>query len=119
MITITDQAAHKVKEMLTNEEEPEALYLRVGVTHGGCTGFSYGMGFDTDKTTADLEFDEQGIRILIDNESRLLLNGTIIDYKESMMGGGFSITNPNATATCGCGSSFRTAEQAGKPDDDC
>lgn len=117
MITITEQAAHKVKEMLADEENQEALYLRVGVTHGGCSGLSYGMGFDTDKTESDLELDQQGLRVLIDKESQPLLSGTIIDYKESMMGGGFSITNPNATATCGCGSSFKTAEESGKPED--
>ena len=117
MITITEQAAHKVKEMLAEEENPESLYLRVGVQHGGCSGFSYGMGFDTDKTEADFELDQQGLRVLIDKESEPLLIGTIIDYKESMMGGGFSITNPNATATCGCGSSFRTASETGKPEE--
>lgn len=116
MVTITEQAAHKVKEMMADEENSENLYLRIGVVHGGCSGFSYGMGFDSDKTDTDLELDQQGIRVLIDKESKPLLEGTIIDYKESMMGGGFSITNPNAIATCGCGSSFRTATDEGKPE---
>lgn len=117
MITITEQAAHKVRAMLADEEQPESLYLRVGVQHGGCSGFSYGMGFDTDKSDTDLELNQQGIRVLIHKESQPLLQGTVIDYKESMMGGGFSITNPNAIATCGCGSSFRTATEAGQPED--
>lgn len=117
MITITEQAAHKVKEMLAEEEDAESLYLRVGVQHGGCSGFSYNMVFDSEKKETDLEFEQQGIRVLIDKESHPLLKGTVIDYKESMMGGGFSIENPNAIATCGCGSSFRTATETGTPED--
>lgn len=117
MITITDQAAYKVKEMLANEEDSASLYLRVGVEHGGCSGFSYSLGFDSEKRETDLELNRQGIRVLLDKESRLLLEGTVIDYKESMMGGGFSINNPNAIATCGCGSSFRTATATGSPED--
>lgn len=117
MITITEQAAHKVKEMLAEEENPESLYLRVGVQHGGCSGFSYLLGFDSEKKESDLEFDQKGIRVLINKESRHLLEGTVIDYKESMMGGGFDIQNPNAIATCGCGSSFRTATEAGTPEE--
>lgn len=117
MITITEQAAYKVKEMLADEDNAESLYLRVGVQHGGCSGFSYSMGFDSEKSEEDLEFEQQGIRILIDKESQPLLEGTVIDYKESMMGGGFSINNPNAIATCGCGSSFRTATASGTPEE--
>lgn len=117
MITLTEQAALKVKDMLSEQDQPEQLYLRVGVQHGGCSGFTYGMGFDTDKKETDMELEIHGVKVLIDEESKPLLDGTIIDYKESMMGGGFSIHNPNATATCGCGSSFRTATEAGKPED--
>ncbi|TCS96898.1 iron-sulfur cluster insertion protein ErpA [Hazenella coriacea] len=117
MITLTEQAALKVKEMIAEQEQPEKLYLRVGVQHGGCSGFSYGMGFDEEKKESDLLLEIHGIKVLIDQESKPLLEGTIIDYKESMMGGGFSINNPNAIATCGCGSSFRTATEAGTPGD--
>lgn len=119
MITLTEQAAYKVKEMLKDTEHPEKQYLRVGVQHGGCSGFSYLMGFDEDKSPQDRELELHGIRILIDEESQRLIAGTIIDYKESMMGGGFQIDNPNATITCGCGSSFRTAVNEGKPDTEC
>ncbi|MFC7439711.1 iron-sulfur cluster insertion protein ErpA [Laceyella putida] len=115
MITLTEQAALKVKEMMQGQDNPEALFLRVSVQHGGCSGFSYGLGFDTNKQDEDAFLEQHGVKILIDKESQLMLKGTIIDYKESMMGGGFSIDNPNATATCGCGSSFRTATEAGKP----
>lgn len=134
MITMTEQAALKVKEMLTeidqaeptkyqgfardpdkSLQEPRQQFLRFGVQSGGCSGFSYSLGFDTEKQESDLVFEQHGIKMLIEKESQLLLQGTIIDYKESMMGGGFSITNPNATATCGCGSSFRTATKEGNP----
>jgi iron-sulfur cluster assembly protein len=119
MITLTEQAALKVKEMLTAEEPPQPRYLRIGVQHGGCTGFSYRMGFEAEKQEQDIALALHGIDVLIDKESQPLLNGTIIDYKESMMGGGFSIQNPNAAATCGCGTSFRTATDAGNPDEKC
>jgi iron-sulfur cluster assembly protein len=87
------------------------------VQHGGCSGFSYGLGFDEDKLDGDALLEQHGVRILVDKDSQPLLKGTVIDYKESMIGGGFSIDNPNAIATCGCGSSFRTATDAGKPSD--
>lgn len=119
MITLTEQAIYKVKEMLTETEHPELQYLRVGVQHGGCSGFSYLMGFDEEKSADDLVLDFQGVRVLVDSKSQDLMRGTIIDYRESMMGGGFQIDNPNATATCGCGSSFRTATDEGKPDTEC
>lgn len=117
MITLTERAGHRIKEMLAQEEHPEKLYLRIGVTHGGCSGFSYGMGFDEDKTENDLELEQHGVRILVDQHSLDLIKGLEIDYKESMMGGGFTIHNPNAIATCGCGHSFRTATDAGKPEE--
>ncbi|MCS1351765.1 iron-sulfur cluster assembly accessory protein [Mechercharimyces sp. CAU 1602] len=115
MITLSEQAIYKIKDMMKDEEGP--TYLRIGVTAGGCSGFSYGMGFDEEKTDKDESFVQEGIPILIDKASLDLIRGLQIDYKESMMGGGFTIHNPNATATCGCGSSFRTATQAGKPGD--
>lgn len=117
MITLTEQAAWKVKEMLQETDHPEKQYLRVGVTDGGCSGLSYMLGFDDEKKEGDTLLEQYGVRILIDDKSRPILHGTVIDYKESMMGGGFSIDNPNAIASCGCGSSFRTATEAGNPSD--
>jgi iron-sulfur cluster assembly protein len=119
MIVLTEQAALKVKEMLITENPSGPLYLRIGVQYGGCSGFSYSMGFDSIKKEQDIEFALHGINVLVDRESKSLLNGTVIDYKESMMGGGFQIDNPNATVTCGCGTSFRTATEMGKPDEKC
>ncbi|GAA0366295.1 HesB/IscA family protein [Bacillus horti] len=115
MITITENASSKIKEMIQNEEGNP--FLRVGVKEGGCSGFSYGMGFDPEKNDTDTELEQHGIKILIDDYSERFIKGTVIDYKESMMGGGFTINNPNATVSCGCGSSFRTAEAEGKPAD--
>ncbi|MFD1425808.1 HesB/IscA family protein [Kroppenstedtia sanguinis] len=116
MIELSERACHKIKEMLKDEENPEEQFLRVGVKGGGCSGFTYSMGFDENKADKDTELDLNGIRVLIDGESEPLIRGLQIDYKESMMGGGFTIHNPNAIATCGCGTSFRTAKDAGVPE---
>jgi iron-sulfur cluster assembly protein len=114
MITISELASEKIKEMLEQEASPE-LFLRVGVKEGGCSGFSYGMGFDDELNEGDQTIQTQGLKVVVDEESIKYLNGLVIDFKESAMGGGFTIENPNASATCGCGSSFRTATDAGKP----
>jgi iron-sulfur cluster assembly protein len=114
MITLSESAGIKVKELLAAEENKN-LFLRVGVMPGGCSGFSYGMGFDDEMREGDTEFNELGIKIVVDSESHKYVDGLKIDFKESMMGGGFAIDNPNAVATCGCGSSFRTKENAGAP----
>ena len=114
MIKISEVATVKIKEMLEQEESP-GLFLRVGVKTGGCSGFSYGMGFDDEKKSSDKQFEASGLTVVVDEESSRYLFGVQIDYKESAMGGGFTIENPNAIATCGCGSSFRTKEEAGVP----
>jgi Iron-sulfur cluster assembly accessory protein len=114
VITLTEQAGHKIKELMAQEENPN-LYLRIGVKPGGCSGFTYGMGFDDEKRDDDTVFEQHGIKILVDRFSEPYLRGVTIDYKETLMGGGFTIDNPNAVATCGCGSSFRTADDAGQP----
>ena len=116
MIQISELAGEKIKEMLEAEENPD-LFLRLGVNEGGCSGFSYGMSFDDEQSDADEALEFIGIKVVVDKESMKYLNGVEIDYKESGMGGGFTIDNPNATVTCGCGSSFRTAAAAGKPED--
>ena len=116
MITISETASVKIQEMLAAEAANNPnLFLRIGVKEGGCSGFSYGMGFDDDRASDDQELDIQGLKVVVDKESSRFLYGVEIDYKESAMGGGFTIHNPNAVATCGCGSSFRTKEEAGTP----
>ncbi len=114
MIQISESASVKIKEMLASEETPN-LFLRLGVNSGGCSGFSYGMGFDDEQKEEDKSFEIHGLKVVVDAESSKYLAGVEIDFKESTMGGGFTINNPNATATCGCGSSFRTKEEAGVP----
>lgn len=113
MITVSEQASSRIKELLAAENNPN-VFLRVGVRPGGCSGFTYGMGFDQEQQEGDHVFIQDGIKIVVDAESYKYIKGTQIDYKETMMGGGFSIHNPNAIATCGCGSSFRTATDEGK-----
>ncbi|MFB5660795.1 iron-sulfur cluster insertion protein ErpA [Alteribacillus sp. HJP-4] len=116
MITVTDAAVEQIKAM-KEEEGDQNLKLRVGVKGGGCTGLSYGMGFDSEKNEGDETLTRNGLDIVVDKESAPMLEGVVIDYKENMMGGGFTIENPNAIASCGCGSSFRTATNAGSPED--
>ncbi|SFB12805.1 MULTISPECIES: iron-sulfur cluster assembly accessory protein [unclassified Bacillus (in: firmicutes)] len=116
VVILTEAAASQVKEMMKHNEE-EGAFLRVAVKGGGCSGLSYGMGFEHEVGEDDLQTEQFGVRVLVDKESSLILNGTTIDYKQSMMGGGFTIENPNAIANCGCGSSFKTATNAGKPED--
>jgi iron-sulfur cluster assembly protein len=116
MITISEVAGFQIKDMM-KEEGNDNLFLRVGVKGGGCSGLSYGIGFDQEKQEDDIEIEQHGIKVLMDQESAPILKGVVIDFKESMMGGGFTIDNPNAIAGCGCGSSFRTAANAGTPED--
>ncbi|WP_150268897.1 HesB/IscA family protein [Paenibacillus tepidiphilus] len=114
MITISETAAEQIKEMLAQQEVPN-MFLRLGVTAGGCSGFSYAMGFDDNETEQDVYMDVQGVKVVVTKDDIRYLNGLEIDFEESGMTGGFTIHNPNATVTCGCGSSFRTKEEAGNP----
>lgn len=116
VITLTERAALHIKDMMKENETPDA-FLRVAVQGGGCSGLSYAMGFAHEVEEGDTQFEIHGIKVLVDKDSAPILNGTKIDYKESMMGGGFTIDNPNAIASCGCGSSFRTADNAGTPEE--
>lgn len=118
IVTLTESAANRIKEMMAQENEQDS-FLRVGIKGGGCTGLSYGMGFDTEVNDGDEQFESNGIKMIVDADSAPALKGTVIDFKQNMMGGGFTIDNPNAIASCGCGSSFRTATNAGTPTSDC
>ncbi|MBP2002077.1 iron-sulfur cluster assembly protein [Paenibacillus shirakamiensis] len=114
MIEISDAAVAQIKEMLSQQETPN-MFLRLGVQPGGCSGFSYGMGFDDVESEEDVYLEVADLKVVVDKESLKYLNGLEIDYEASGMSGGFSIHNPNAVATCGCGSSFRTKDDAGQP----
>jgi iron-sulfur cluster assembly protein len=111
MITISDKGAEKVHEFLTAQESDASLAgLRVGVRGGGCSGFQYQLAFD-EQRDGDIVFESHGLKLLVDNESLPFVRGSVIDYEESLQGAGFKVSNPNVVAACGCGSSFRVAEE--------
>lgn len=105
MITITEAAAEKVGKLIAAEDEP-GLALRVAVRPGGCSGFSYDMFFDSEISADDLSSTFGDVRVVSDPSSAQLLEGATLDYSDSLNQSGFSITNPNAQHSCGCGSSF-------------
>ncbi|WP_198265273.1 iron-sulfur cluster insertion protein ErpA [sulfur-oxidizing endosymbiont of Gigantopelta aegis] len=107
LLEFTDAAAMKVKSLIV-EEQNDNLKLRVFVTGGGCSGFQYGFTFDEAVNDGDTEVENQGVKLLIDPMSFQYLAGAEIDYSEGLEGAQFVIRNPNATTTCGCGSSFST-----------
>lgn len=104
-MNIGTSAVIKLKELIAEENNPN-LKLRVFVQGGGCSGFSYGFTFDEDQNEDDFEFERDSVKILVDSMSFQYLDGADIDYKEDIMGSSFVINNPNASSTCGCGSSF-------------
>ncbi len=105
MITVTPMAVEKIKSIKTSQAAPEEAGLRLRVVGGGCSGFQYQLIFDAPKT-GDQVFETDGVRVVVDPKSFLYLNGTEIDYVDGLMGAGFTLKNPNARGTCGCGSSF-------------
>lgn len=104
-IQFTDAAANKVLALITDEENP-ALKLRVYVTGGGCSGFQYGFTFDEKVNDGDLTIEKHGVCMVVDSMSLQYLVGGTVDYTEGLQGSRFTVQNPNATTTCGCGSSF-------------
>lgn len=106
MITLTEKAVSEVKRLIEAQNLPQEAGLRVGVRGGGCSGLSYSLNFDTQQKESDRVFDSNGIKIMVDSKSFLYLAGTILDYTDGLNGSGFTFNNPNATQSCGCGSSF-------------
>jgi iron-sulfur cluster assembly accessory protein len=104
-IELTPKAVEKVKEILTRQE-PQPQGLRVSVVGGGCSGFSYQMNFENESNGIDKVFEFDGLKVFVDQASLMYLNGTKIDYIETLEGAGFKFENPNVKTTCGCGSSF-------------
>lgn len=105
-IIVTPTAASKVAELLSEESGAEELFLRVAVKPGGCSGFSYDMFFDSELASDDVVNDINSIRVVVDPSSLEHIKGATLDYKDGLQGAGFHISNPNASRTCGCGSSF-------------
>jgi len=114
VLSLTDAAAGKLKELTAGEANPN-IGLRVYVYSGGCSGYRYGMMLEDAPTEADRVLEANGVRVYVDDKSIGLLQGSQIDYVDTLMGAGFTVNNPNAVAACGCGSSFRTAEDEGSP----
>ncbi len=105
-ISISERAVTEVKRIVAEQNLPEGTGLRVGVKGGGCSGFSYVLDLTEQSNETDETFEQHGIKVACDPKSYLYLNGTTIDFKDEVMGRGFVFNNPNATSSCGCGSSF-------------
>ncbi len=114
LVSLTDAAAGKLRELTAEDTNPN-VGLRVYVYSGGCSGFRYGMMIEDAPTTDDRILEANGVKVYVDGQSIDLLKGSQIDYVDTLMGAGFTVNNPNAVAACGCGSSFRTADDAGAP----
>jgi iron-sulfur cluster assembly accessory protein len=112
VITMTPTAAGKVRELLQQENDP-TLGLRVFVAGGGCSGLQYGMTLDEEQE-GDTVISMEGIKVFVDDMSVGYINGSEIDFVDSLMGAGFTVNNPNAVSSCGCGQSFKTADGGGE-----
>lgn len=106
MIELTERAAQEVKEIVDAQQLPQETFLRVAVAGGGCSGFSYNLTFDHDLRDEDQVADFGGVKVVCDRKSFVYLDGTRIDFQDGLNGRGFTFTNPNASTTCGCGTSF-------------
>lgn len=115
MITITSQAAAKLSELLKQQTDASAR-LRLFIARGGCHGYTYGMAFDSERQEGDQVIQQHGVELVVDPASSRLLAGAQIDYVRSVAGEGFTVRNPNAVETCGCGHSFQTGDGTGEPD---
>jgi len=110
LLDLTPLAAQKVKDLMAEEPDADALVLRVAIQGGGCSGFQYGLGFDTGVAEGDHELELEGVRVVVDPFSAPYLQGAKIDYLNGLQESGFKIDNPNAVSSCGCGHSFQVEE---------
>ena len=108
LVSLTPAAAAKIRDLMS--EESDVSVLRVAIEGGGCSGFQYGLGFDRGALEGDLEFECEGVSVVVDPFSAPYLRGATVDYLETIQESGFKIDNPNAVASCGCGHSFQVAE---------
>jgi len=111
-VTLTSEALSQLRLLVEKEANPQ-IALRVFVSGGGCSGLQYGMAFDDEVRPSDEVVEQDGVRILVDDFSAPYLNGSEIDYVDSLMGAGFTVHNPNAVKSCSCGHSFDTGDDAG------
>ena len=111
-VTMTASAADKVRELLSQENDP-SLGLRIFVAGGGCSGLQYGMTLDEEQE-GDTSVQMEGFKVLVDEMSYGYISGSEVDYVDSLMGAGFTVNNPNAVSSCGCGHSFKTADDGGQ-----
>ena len=110
LLNLTPLAAAKVKELMAEEPDADALVLGVAIQGGGCSGFQYGLGFDSGPAEGDHELSLQGVRVVVDSYSAPYLRGATVDFLTGLQESGFKIDNPNAVSSCGCGHSFQVAE---------
>jgi iron-sulfur cluster assembly protein len=110
VVSLTSRAAAKISELMA--QETDVSVLRVAIEGGGCSGFQYGLGFDRGAQEGDLEFEEGGVKVVVDPFSAPYLTGATVDYLETIQESGFKIDNPNAVSSCGCGHSFQVADDA-------
>jgi iron-sulfur cluster assembly accessory protein len=113
LVSLTANAATKVKQLMAEEPDGDAAVLRVAIQGGGCSGFQYGLGFDRGAQEGDLELEQHGVTLVVDPFSAPYLRGSQIDFLEGLQESGFKIDNPNATSACGCGHSFQVEDEAG------
>ena len=116
LVSLTESAAAKIKDLMAEEPEGEASVLRIAVQGGGCSGFQYALGFDRGPQDGDNELESHGVPIAVDPFSAPYLAGTEIDWVEGLQAG-FAINTPNVSASCGCGHSFQVEEEGGTPED--
>jgi iron-sulfur cluster assembly protein len=116
LISLTPVAAAKIRELLADEADGDTLVLRVAIQGGGCSGFQYGLGFDSAAAEGDVELSLEGIQVVVDPYSAPYLSGTTIDFLNTIQEAGFKIDNPNAVSSCGCGHSFQVDETEELPE---
>jgi iron-sulfur cluster assembly protein len=109
-LSLTSTAASKVRELMAEEPDAETLVLRVAIQGGGCSGFQYGLGFDTGAAEGDHELELEGVKVVVDPFSAPYLQGATIDFLNGLQESGFKVENPNAVSSCGCGHSFQVEE---------
>ena len=116
ILSLTPTAAVKIRELMAEEPDADTMVLRVAIQGGGCSGFQYGLGFDTGSAEGDVELELEGVKVVVDPFSAPYLQGATIDFLTGLQESGFKIDNPNAASSCGCGHSFQVAEGEEAPE---